>query len=197
MGVIEGCCWFQTGDLEDRVIFDVMDVVVWPKGRHHERFVLIPSLEVCQEWEYFEDIEGSWQETWRTGSSLMSWMTLFDPESLQNIMSLAQLEVCQEPSFLNGGTWRMMMVPERRLQGQVHQWCYVLPCFTPRKIPVKFHVDIFIRSLSIMVGPSWGYLEDIDGSWQKNLRTGSSLMSWMTLFDPKKDTLIVSCWCLH
>ena len=27
-----------------------------------------------------EDIEGSWQETWRTGSSLMSWMTFFDPK---------------------------------------------------------------------------------------------------------------------
>ena len=27
-----------------------------------------------------EDVEGSWQETWRTGSSLTSWMYLVDPK---------------------------------------------------------------------------------------------------------------------
>ena len=27
-----------------------------------------------------EDIEGSWQETWRTGSSMMSWMMFFYPK---------------------------------------------------------------------------------------------------------------------
>ena len=31
-----------------------------------------------QEWGYLEDVEGYWPETWRKGSSLMSWMTLVD-----------------------------------------------------------------------------------------------------------------------
>jgi hypothetical protein len=33
-----------------------------------------------QEWGYLEDVEGSWLETWRTGSSIMLWMIYFDPK---------------------------------------------------------------------------------------------------------------------
>ena len=40
---------FLTGDLEDRVILDVMDDFVLPKGKYPESFVLISLLEVCQE----------------------------------------------------------------------------------------------------------------------------------------------------
>ena len=33
----------------------------------------------CQEWGDLEDIEGSWPQTWRTGSSIKLWMYLVDP----------------------------------------------------------------------------------------------------------------------
>ena len=38
---------------------------------------------------------------------------------MPNFKSLAQLEVSQEPSFLNGGTWSMMMAPEGDLKVKV------------------------------------------------------------------------------
>ena len=96
-----------------------------------------------------------------------------------------------------GGTWRTLRVPDRRHGGQGHSWCHGWCFFTLRKIPWKFHVDIFIRSVSRMGGPSWGYLEDIEGSWTETWRTWSSLMSWMILFYPQEDTLKVSCWYLY
>ena len=48
-----------------------------------------------------------------------------------------------------------------------------------------------------MGGPSWGYLENIEVSGQDTWMTGSSLMSWITLFDPREDTLKVLCQYLH
>ena len=42
-----------------------------------------------------------------------------------------------------------------------------------------------------------GYLEDVEGSWPETWRTGSSLMSWMTFFEPNEDTLKISCWYLY
>ena len=110
---------------------------------------------------------------------------------------ISLLEVCQEWGVLCGGTWRTLRVPDRILGWQDHLWCHGLPCLTPRKIPWKFCVNIFIRSVSRMEGPSWRYLEDVDGSWQKAWMTGSSLMSRITMFDLKKDTLKVSCWYLY
>ena len=46
---------FQIGDLEDRVIIDVMGAVVLPQRvlpqrRYTEGFMLISFLEVCQKW---------------------------------------------------------------------------------------------------------------------------------------------------
>ena len=35
--------------MEDMVIPDVMDDLIYPPGRYHESFVLISQLEVCQE----------------------------------------------------------------------------------------------------------------------------------------------------
>ena len=40
---------FLTGDMEDRVITDLMNHVFLPQGRYPENFVLISQLEVCQE----------------------------------------------------------------------------------------------------------------------------------------------------
>ena len=152
-----------------------------------------------QEWGYLEDVESSWLETWRTESSLKSWMTFFDPKIKysERFMLISLLEVCQEWGVKNGGTLRTLRVPDQRLGGQGHPWCHVWSCLTPRKIPWKFHGDIFIRSVSRMEGPSWGYLEDVEGSWPETWMTESSLMSWMILFDPKEYTLKVSCWYLY
>ena len=54
---------FLTGDMEDRVIPDIMNDVFSPQGRYPENFVLISLLEVCQEGGgsrrgYLEDIGG-------------------------------------------------------------------------------------------------------------------------------------------
>ena len=61
------------GDLEDRVILDVMDDHILAPGRYPENFVLISLLEVCQ-----------------------------------------------EGGVKKGGTWRTLMVPDRRHGGQGH-----------------------------------------------------------------------------
>ena len=51
------------GDLDDKVIPDVMNDVFLPKERYPENFVLIFQLEVCREGgsgrEYLEDVVGS------------------------------------------------------------------------------------------------------------------------------------------
>ena len=49
----------MTGDIEDRVILDVKDVVFSPQGRYPESFVLISQLEVRQEVGVKK--EGSWR----------------------------------------------------------------------------------------------------------------------------------------
>ena len=145
MGVHGGCWGFMTEDLEDRVILDVMDDLVWPKGRYPEIFMLISLLEVCQ-----------------------------------------------ELGLLTGGTWMTLLVPDRRLGGQCHPWCHGWPCLIQRKITWKFCVDIFIRSVSRIGGPLWGYLEDVEGSWQETWRIGSSMR-----FYPNNHTLKVSCWYFY
>ena len=37
---------------------------------------------------------------------------------MPNFKFLAQLEMCQEPSFLDEGSWRTIMIPEKRLKGK-------------------------------------------------------------------------------
>ena len=48
-GVLGGRWEFLTGDMDDRVIPDVIPDVLLPRGRYSESFVLISHLEVCQE----------------------------------------------------------------------------------------------------------------------------------------------------
>ena len=43
------------GDLEDRVILDVMDYHILGPGRYPENVVLISLSKMCQEWGYLED----------------------------------------------------------------------------------------------------------------------------------------------
>ena len=64
-----------------------------------------------------------------------------------------------------GGTWRPLMVSDRRLGGCGLSCGYGWSYFTPRKIPWKFCVDIFIRSVSGMGGQeggSWRMLRVLD-----------------------------------
>ena len=48
-GVLGGCWGFLTGDMDERVIADVMNDVLFLQGRYPENFVLISQFEVCQE----------------------------------------------------------------------------------------------------------------------------------------------------
>ena len=48
-GVLGGLWEFLTGDMDDRVIPDVIPDVLLPQGRYSENFVLISHFEVCQE----------------------------------------------------------------------------------------------------------------------------------------------------
>ena len=64
MGVLGGRWGFLTGDMEDRVIPDVMNDVYLSQRRYPENFELISQLEVCQkgrgkEGWYLEDVWGS------------------------------------------------------------------------------------------------------------------------------------------
>ena len=47
--------------------------------------------------------------------------------------------------------------------------------------------------MSGLGGQEGGYLEDFERSRLETLRTGSSLISWINMVDPKEDTLKVSC----
>ena len=81
-----------------------------------------------------------------------------------------------------GDTLRTLMVPDRRHEEQGHPWCHGWHFFTLRKLPRKFCVDIFIRSVSGRGGQEGGYFEDINGFWPYTLRNGMSLMSWRMFF---------------
>ena len=57
-GVLGGRWDFLTGDMDDRVIPDVIPDVLLPQGRYSENFVLISHFEVCQEGGVKK--EGTW-----------------------------------------------------------------------------------------------------------------------------------------
>ena len=58
-GVIAGHLGFLSGDIDDRVIHDIINYVLLPQGRYSENFMMISQQEVSQEGGYLEDIEGS------------------------------------------------------------------------------------------------------------------------------------------
>ena len=74
----------------------------------------------------------------------------------------------------------------RRLWELGHPWFYGWCLFTLFKIPWKFRVDISIRSVSGM-----GVL---GGHWRFLIRTGSSLRTWMTMFDPQDLDDVEGSW---
>ena len=143
-----------------------------------------------QERGYLEDVEDSWPETWRTGSSLMSWLMFFHPKDDTMKVSCWYLYW----KCVLGGLWGL---PDRRHEGLGHSWRHEWCFLTQRKIPWKFCVHIFIGSASGSGGQEGGYLEDIEGSWSETWRTWLFLMSWMMFLYPKEDTRKVLCWYLY
>ena len=107
------------------------------------------------------------------------------------------LEECQEWGIKKGGTWRILRITNPRLGGHGHSWCHGWSYFTPRKIPWKFLVDIFITSASGMGVQEGGYLENIEGYWLEAWWTWLFFMLWIILLYPKEDTLKVWCWYLY
>ena len=99
---------------------------------------------------YLEDIEGSWLETWRTGSFLTSWMMFFYPmEDTLKISCWYFNYNCvrkggQKGEYLEDveGSW-----PETwRIESFLMSWRMF---FTLKKIPWKFRVDIFMGSVFV------------------------------------------------
>ena len=77
-GVLGGRWGLLTRPMEDVVIPVFMNDVFLSQGRYPEHFVLIYNYKCVKNGGsrrgYMDDIEGSWSDTWRTGSSLMSGM---------------------------------------------------------------------------------------------------------------------------
>ena len=121
-------------------------------------------------WGYLEDGDLSQEETWRSRSSLCHRLPCLTPKE----DTLKCVKKGGGPSWGyfedSEGSWQ----ENWRTGSSLMSWN---PCLTPRKILWKFCVDIFIKSVSRMGGPLWGYLEDVEGSWQENWRTSSSLIS--------------------
>ena len=138
MGICGGCYGFLTGDLDNSVTSDVMDHIDWSQGRYPESFMLISLSEVYQEPSVLDG--GIWGlQGFLTGDLedrvILDIMDhLWGPQRRypESFMLISLLEVCQEPPVLDGGTWRMLRVPDRWLWG------------TPRNISWKFCVIIFI-----------------------------------------------------
>ena len=148
---------------------------------------------------------GTWRTLkvpdWRLGGQGHPWCNRWSCLTLRKIPWKFRVDIfiisVSRMGVKKGGTWRTLRGPDRRFGGQGHPWCHRWSCLTLRKILWKFRVDIFIRSVSRMGGQEGGYLEEVEGSWPENWRTGSSLMLWMIFFYPKEDTLKVWCWYLY
>ena len=114
-----------------------------------------------------------------------------------NFNIITGLKVCQEPPRHHqwlGGYWGFLTGDMKVIGDPCHHncsLCWILDLCT------KFQHSSMIRSVSRTNCPWWGYLEDAEGSWQETWRTGSSLLSWMTLVEPKDHILKVSCHYLY
>ena len=103
-------------------------------------------------WGYLEEIEGFWQETWMTGSSKMSWMTLFDPKKIPWKFCIdIFIRSVSKNGLLHRGTWGTLGVPDRRLGGQGHIGCHECTWQTPMIMSWKFRVIIFIFGWNMRV----------------------------------------------
>ena len=87
-----------------------------------------------------------------------------------------------------------VMVSERRHQGtgsSLNSWIYLID---PKDHILKVSCWWLYWKCVKNGGSFMWVLEDVEGSWQETWRTGSALMSWKYLVDPKHDILKVLCW---
>ena len=107
-GVLGGRWGFLTGDMEDRVIPDVMNHVFSPQGRYPENLVLISQLEVCQEGGSRRGVLGGCGGIPTRDMEDMVIPDVMDDVFLppgrypENLVLISQSEVCQEEGVKNG-----------------------------------------------------------------------------------------------
>ena len=155
-GVFWGHVGFPIGDMEEMVILGVVDNIFYPRVEILKVFVDIfirsawrrehfKEVEGGQEGGYFPDIEGSWSKTWRTGSSLMLSIRFVYPkkDTLKILCWYLYLNCVMNGGSRRGRITRTLRDPEQSHGGKGHGWCF----FNLGKIPHKFCVDIFIRSV--------------------------------------------------
>ena len=126
---------------------------------------------MCQERRsrrgYLEDVEGSWSETWRTGSSMMSRRIFFTPRKIPwNFLFDIFFRSLSGMGVEKGGTWRMLRVPDRRLGGQVHRWCY--PREDTLKVLCWYLYGKYVRNVGIKKVDTWRTLrvpDQTNGRW--------------------------------
>ena len=143
MGVLGRHWGFLTIDLEDRVILEIMDDLDLPQGRYPDIFLFIPLLEVCQEGGVKKGVLGG---RWGFLTGELEDRVILDvmddlgrPQGRysENFVFISVLEVCQEWGVENGGTWRILRVPDRRLGGHGHPWCHKWSCLTLQEDTLK------------------------------------------------------------
>ena len=152
-----------------------------------------------QEGWYLEDIKGSWSETWRTWLFLMSWMMF--PYPKEDTLKVLFLYLYWKYVRKGGGSRRGYLEDiEGSWSETWRTWLFLMSwmMFLYSKEDTQKVLCWYLYWKYVRKGGSKrGDLEDIEGSWQETWRTGSSLMSWMTLFDPKDHILKVSGCYLH
>ena len=148
---------------------------------------------------FLEDIEGSWLETWRTWSFLMSWMIFFTPRKIPWKFRVdISIESASGRGGKKGGTWRTLRVPDQTQGGCCHscghEWCFFYPKEDTLKILCWYLNNKCVKNGE---GQEGGYLEDVEGSWSETWRTGSSLTFLMCCVDPKDHILKLLLHYLH
>ena len=139
--------------------------------------------------EYLEDVDGSWPETWMTGSFLMSWMMFFYPKE-------DMLEVGLEWGVFMGvlgGNWLFLTAD---LEDRVTQNVIDDKILTQGDI-LKV-LWSYLHYKCVKIGSS--FMVVLRGHWRfltGCLDTRSYLMQLMTLFDPKDPILKVSACYLN
>ena len=133
-----------------------MNHVLLLQGRYLENFTLYLNGKCLkkggQEGGYLEDVEGSWPETWRTCSFMMSWMMFF---ILRKIPWKVCVYILIRSVSRRGGheEWYLEDI-EGSWPETWRTWLFLtswMMFFTPMNIPWKFCVDSSIRSVSILI----------------------------------------------
>ena len=119
-------------------------------------------------------------ETWRTVSSLILWMALFDPnEDTKKVSCWYLYYKCQEWMYLKN--FEGSRLETWRTRSFLVSWTWMI-LFDPKEDTLKVSCW-YIYYKGVRNGCSrGGYFEDVDGSW---------LEIWMMFFYSKEDVLKV------